>query len=397
MDNFAYSFVDASGKQTELKLDVTAYKAANKEGLSLRQYVNRHFPTSHPSMTTFDQLVQSAGLFVRGDNKLGIRPPTLAQVLDGGLDIKAGAIIRPDGADRQTVSGRLLYPEVLMAMVESELRSSDDKFLRGLDAIVAQDISVTGAWVDQPVINVKEAEVDSSMPVGQLTEPPIMISFTTAARQFRIPTYAVGLTFSDEAQQNTTLDVIAKTLEANTRARRINQASRAFATLINGDTDTGEAAVSVSQKAVTFDSSIAAAGVLTHKAWVKFLWADYKKLSVDWMAGDIDCALAIQNRTGRPTTSTDNNASPRINAELLVDQLGMADVGFLPLDTSVLGANTMACLDSRYGVQRVTNVSASYSAIEEYVMRKATSLRLDWGWIMRKLYPDAWKMFTLTL
>jgi len=53
-------------------------------------------------------------------------------------------------------------------------------------------------------------------------------------------------------------------------------------------------------------------------------------------------------------------------------------------------------LDSRYAIRRVINVSASYQAIEQYVMRRATSFRVDYGFIMHKLFSDAWQAMTLT-
>jgi hypothetical protein len=69
----------------------------------------------------------------------------------------------------------------------------------------------------------------------------------------------------------------------------------------------------------------------------------------------------------------------------------------LLLDTSFIGANTIVGLDSRYAIRRTVNVSAAYEAIEQWVMRRATAFRVDYGELAKKLYPEAWKKMTLTV
>ena len=79
-----------------------------------------------------------------------------------------------------------------------------------------------------------------------------------------------------------------------------------------------------------------------------------------------------------------------------MDNLGLTAPKILLVDTALIGANTIVGLDSRYAIRRIVNVNAAYSAIENYVMRRATSFRVDYGEISHKLMADAWKKMVLT-
>ena len=48
-------------------------------------------------------------------------------------------------------------------------------------------------------------------------------------------------------------------------------------------------------------------------------------------------------------------------------------------------------------LRRVINIAAAYSAIEQFVLRRATAFRVDYGEITHTLYPDAFKVMTLTV
>lgn len=63
----------------------------------------------------------------------------------------------------------------------------------------------------------------------------------------------------------------------------------------------------------------------------------------------------------------------------------------------VLGANRIVGLDTRFAIRRMVNVAASYDAIERYVMRRATSFRVDSGEMSHRMYDDAWSVMDLTV
>ena len=145
-----------------------------------------------------------------------------------------------------------------------------------------------------------------------------------------------------------------------------------------------------------YDATATTSGEPTHKAWVKYLHSNYKKLVISDVLGDIDAALAVENRTDKPVVTTDNPTSRRIDAIPSMLNLTIPDPSFLQTDTAVVGANVIVGIDRRYAMRRVVNVSAAYDAVEQYVMRRASAFRMDSGQVLTKLYPDAWTKLILT-
>lgn len=396
-DQAKYSFIDADGKRSEVGLDVTAYKAAADKGLSLSQYLAREYPTADANAhgSTIEQFMASAGMFVRPDPATGLRPPTMKEVMDGGAELQAAGIVRNDGSGNNTVSGRLLFPEVIMQLISSALTEDKSDFVNGYRSMVAQTQNIVGPKFDQPIIDTTGPEADRMSPIAQLAEPRKMVSITLSEVSRRIPTNSIGLTISDEALAATTLDLVGIAVTAQAREQRIADIEAHLSGMMNGDTDRGETALA-SSLVTAFDSSITGAGVLTQKAWIKYLRNNYRKMSITHIMCDIDTALAIEGRTGKPTVYDDDPRSPRIDTLFSVENLGVQAPRVLLMDTAFIGANTIVGLDSNYAIREVVNVSASYQAVEEYVMRRATSFRFDYGSIAHKLYTDAWSKMTLT-
>ena len=106
----------------------------------------------------------------------------------------------------------------------------------------------------------------------------------------------------------------------------------------------------------------------------------------DSHAIDIDDALLPK------VTGTD---SSKIAAPWGGLNLGITQPRIVPVDADVFGAAHLVGLDPRYAIQRFVNVSASYDAIEEYVMRKATGFRVDFGEMSTRLYDEAWSVVSL--
>lgn len=396
-----YSYVGVDGNRATLTLDVTAYAKAAESGLSLSQYLEREHP-SHPNHgSTFAQCMQSCGMYVATDRETGLRPPSLKAVFEGRAqlntpELMAGTIVRPDGSQRNTVSGRMLFPEVILEMIAANLTESREDFLGGYEQMLALDTTVTSPRVDQPRIDVTAPEGSRSQPVAQLAEPATMVSITLSETSFAIPTKSIGLLVSDHALQAATLDLVGLAMQAQARGERIYMVEEQLGAMINGDSDWGETPLS-SITAQSLDSNISTAGDISQSAWIHYLRDDYRTKSINWIICDIDTALAIENRTGKPNVQTDDPNSPRIDATFSVENLALPMPRILLMDTAFIGANTVVGIDSRYAIRRVRNVSAAYEAIEQWVMRRATAFRVDYGEMSKKLYSEAWKKMTLTV
>lgn len=389
------SFVDVSGKQQTVELDVTHYMEAGEKKLSLSQLYATKYPTKVEGPTAFEQMIQSAGIRLRADTKRGIPASSMKEIYHGNLDKHAGTIVRPNGSERQTTSGRILFPEIMMQMINQTLTSNKEDYLTPWESAIALRTSVTGPRVDQPLINVTAPEGSAAQPIGQLAEPATMISITLGEKSYTIPTKAIGLQIADQALESTTIDLVGIALASQARGERIRRIEEDMANIISGDTDFGINAVTFAN-ASTFDALVTGGVVLTHKAFVKWLRANYQKMTITHMLGDIDAALAVDSRTSKPTSDTDNSArQAAFPVDYTIENMGLPSPRLLLLPTSIIGANRLVGFDSRFGLHEITNTTASYSAIEEFALRRSRAMRFDFGISLVKLYDEAFTGITL--
>jgi hypothetical protein len=82
---------------------------------------------------------------------------------------------------------------------------------------------------------------------------------------------------------------------------------------------------------------------------------------------------------------------------MTVDNLSINAPPVLIVDDGVIPADTIVGLDSRYAIRRVINAQASYSAIEQYLMRRASAFRIDYGEFSHRLFDDAFSVMELTV
>lgn len=394
-------FRDASGQQQDITLSLDDYKAAQEQGLTLPQYLARKYPTdANKYGNTFDQLMASSGMFLVEDRETGLRPPSMADVLSGKVDINmASAITRPDGQDALTPSGRLLFPAALLDMIEHELREDNSAFAAVFNRMVAQTVSVNTPRYDQVVINLSGPRTSRSQPISQLAEPAKMISITLAEVSRRMPVYSIGLEISDEAQRASALDLVGIAVREQALQERADRLLEDLKAMVDGDEDSGQTALS-SVTMQSFDSAIDAAGKITQRAWVKYLRSQWRRRTIDWVIADIDTYLAIEGRTGRPTAMDQSANDERLNSLPAIALPGIPDrVNIFPLeDASTLGANTLVGIDSRKAIRKIVYAGAAYQAIEDFVMRRSTAMRFDWSERYERLgYDQAWAKVTLTV
>ena len=387
------SFIDNEGAQQEVKLEASIYKAALDAGLSVPQYINNKYETSDKmKQSTFSQLCASSGLLLTNNREFGMRTPTLSQVFDGTARFNAGAITKD--ADP---SSRILFPAVILELIENKLLVDRMTDVNAFDAMIAIDQSISQDRAERPIINYTGPEGGVSRPISQLAKPEAMISFTTSDSNYKIPTFALGMEASDQALRASTLDLVTLAVGRQAEVERLARVNGYLLTLLNGDVDTGDAALS-SITAQSLDALVTTAGTISHLAWVKFLFRNITKRKIDYCVTDLATYLAIENRANKPTVLTDDPTSPRVDALPTIVNKALKNVKFYIVEDTVgWPANTIMGLDSRYAFQRIRNSAAAYSAVEDFVLTKSRALRFDFAEIVFRLYDDAFDVMTLTV
>ena len=394
IENNKVSFKDYAGTQHEVTVDVTDYMAAADNKMSLSQYYATKYPTLQDQPTALEQFCMSTGIRVRPDAKRGIQASSMKEIMHG-FDKSAGVVTRPSGADRQTTAGRILFPEIMLQLINDALITNKDSYLIPWENAIALRTSVTGPRIDQPRINVIAPESSASQPIAQLAEPSIMVNITVNSKSYTIPTKSIGLQVADQALQSATVDFVALAIAAQARGERIRRLEQDIVNIISGDTDYGITAVPF-VNASTFDSTVSGSNKMTHKAWLKYLVANEFKFSITHVITTIDSLLDIENRTGKPTVFTDLSLAPnRLPGAYSVENAGIVAPAILRVPVGVVGADRAVGFDAKFGLHEITNVSASYSAIENFVMRRSTAMRFDYGVAVFKLYDEAFTGITL--
>lgn len=383
------SFIDAAGAQQQVTLDVSIYREAADACLSVPQLLAKKYGVAD----AFAQICESENIFVGGNKELGIRPSTMAEVLNG-TQIDA-AITTKDSVP----ASRILFPAVFMQAIEDKLAVNYSMTTQAFESMIAFDQSISGDRYEQPQINYAGPEAARASGIAQLAQPNTMVMITSSDKAYRIPTFSMGLEVSDQALRASTLDLVALSLARQALVQANERAQGYMYNLYAGDVDNGESSLSALGRVTAASSldSAATTGTLTQKAWTKWLCKDATKRTITHVVTDLDTALAIENRANRPNVTGDNPNSPRINTLMqVINPLWPTQVKlFLTLDPS-WPAGTIMGIDSNWAIRRVRNVTADYSAVEAYVMRRATGMRFDFGEHVNRMFNEAFDVLTLT-
>lgn len=389
------SFLDANGGRQQLPLAVTMYAQAADAGMTLPQWLNASYGSNtnaerHGSV--WNQMLESEGIFVRGNREHGIRASTMADVLNGPA-VQAGVTTKD-----AVPASRILFPAVFLQAIEDKLVANLAMTSNAFEEMIAIDESVNGDRYEQPVINYSKPEAARSQGISQLAAPASMLTITTSDKAYRIPGFSLGLEISDQALRASSLDLVTLSMTRQAAVERNERAQGYMLALLNGDIDNGEsslAALGLSKTSTSYDA-LATGGVLTQKAWIKFLADNGTKRTLTHLVTDLDTAMKIEARTGKPVITTDDPQSPRIDTTFSVMNPTWAPRPrvFLSQDAN-WPANTVMGLDKTWAIRRVRNLSASYQAIEAYVLRRATALRVDFAEHVNRLYSDAYGVMTI--
>lgn len=387
------AFIDAQGATQQFEVTLDVVREAGLAGLSVRDHINEKLPTNVELYgDTFSQLCASEGIVLVPSKKHGIRPTNLSAVLEGRPVLEAGAIVRQPNSQ-----GRVLLMPAIGALIEDKLVSDLEMNANAFDAMIALDETIADEWLLWPEISYANPEAARSQVITQLAKPAAMLSITTAEKSVRIPTFSLGIEWSDQVTKYVNLDLITLAIARQVANERNARANENLLGILNGDPDVGQASLSSLGKSATAASYDAAATTgITQLAWVSYLYNNSKKRRVNALVTDIAGAMAIENRTNRPTVVQDNPGSKRIDTTVHVSNPTWApDLPIFIVDSSVgWPSKTILGFDTRYGLHRVTSTNASYSAVEDFVLRRGHAMRYDFGQIVRRLFVDAFDVLT---
>lgn len=385
------TYIAKDGTQQEVKLDASIYKEAQLAGLTVPQLLNRKYETTADApASTFDQLCASSGLIVKGDKEMGIRVPTIGALLDGRAQISgASNVLDADPASR------LLYPSVVLEMVEDSLVPDRNSDVMAFDQMVAKELNVTTPKFEWPVISLKRAEQARSRVVAQLAEPQIMLSITSSDKSRSLLATSVGMQISDQALQASTLDFVSMAFKRQAEVERNLKVYEYLLAFLNGDTDMDQSALDQT-KADTYDSAIVAAGAITKKALIKWLINNYYLRRIDYIVTDIDGAMAIEKALEN-TNTNENVPGFMLPSFSLVNRMLANLKIFIVEEGKSWPANTLMGIDSRYAIQRVRNSVMAFASVEQFITRRSQILRVDSAEIAYRLWDDAFDVLSLSL
>lgn len=357
---------------------------AQKANLSVRHYVNQMFPQADMKIgQAYEQILASTGLSLdpAGKNVFGLRSATVAEVLNGGFmasNVK-------DNASPFGTAARSLFPYALIDLTESKKKRDYETDTIMFNGMVANRLAIAGEAFEQPVIDYGTAngpEQAQAQRIAQFSLPPRVMRFSTSDRIRKLPTYGIMMEFSQQALRASTLDLVALTLDRYMQVEKDQRVYSYLSSLFAGDSDMNTGAVS----AVTTTSldSTATGGVVTHKAWVKFLARNRKFRKITHVMGDIDTYLKVEGRTGRPGSNNYDPTLARIDPQAVAANVGFGnDVKWFITDPATDGgpvpANTVWALDASDAITMVTNTSANYQAAESFALRRSESLVVHWS------------------
>jgi hypothetical protein len=386
------SFVDDKGASHEVDLEVSVYRDAVANGMSLPQFLNQKYPTNaEKDGTAFEQFMASSGLFLRQDNKFGLKPPSVRDIVEGRAEMQAGLIQR-----EAAPASRILFPAVVIETVENKLRDQTGSYVQLFNSLVARTDNIAGLKFEQAVLNYANPEAARMQPIAQGATPHTMLSITASDVTRKIPVFSLGMEITREAMEASSLDLVTLALARQAEIEQAKIVDEALNVMYAGDVDAGVAALGAS-KAKSYDGTIAANGALTQKAWLKWLRQNWRKRQIDWVFCDLDAAMAIEGRSGKPTVAVDDPMSTRIDALAQVSNPAWQGVRIFLLEDGVLPANTIMGIDSRYAIWKAQSTTADYSAVEEFVLRKVMALRFDMGFQYYRQFDEAFSVLSLTV
>jgi hypothetical protein len=382
--------IDQHGQVHQVSVGMEALAEARAGGFKhVPAMFNARFPTRKDQPSASQQMYAQMGA--------GQKNLKLNYVLQG-QGFSAGAV-----TEDSSIAGRLVALPYLMDTLENKLTSSDYGIQALFNRKAAAIDTINGTKFDRPFLNFSRPESARSRAVTQLGEPASMLTLTTSDKSWKIAGSSIGMEISDEAAAATSLDIVSLSMTRQAEVEALERIEGQLLAFLSGDSDLDMAALSTVSGAVknaktAFDSSLTVAGTLSQKAWVNWLFYGSRVRRIDTVITDLAGALAIENRSGRPVVVGDNATSKRIDTlDTVVNPSWPDQVDVIISQDPNWPANTIVGFDSRYAYHIVNSTTLSYTAMEQFAIRRSTKLRVDTGSIAYRLFDDAWQVLTLTV
>lgn len=390
MSDFKLKFTGKDGSLKSVDANLGLYAEAADHKMTMPDYMAAKFGDQVDLKygSPFEQAVLNAGLVSAKHRPAGMPAPTMEDINKERLSIRG-----PDGAS-DAISARLLFPQVILETIRNYLMTDEGDFIDGYNSMVGMTENVNSPKVDQPYIDERANENVQGGPVAQMGEPETLVEITVGDKSYRIPTDSIGVSISDEAAQWTTLDLVNLAMTAHARKKRVRRVEQNIKSMVLGSTDNAVMTALPVKTAQSYDSAITAAGTITRKAWLKFLRDGYQTRSINGVMMSLDTYLKLEDVIYPQNFSMDPRQTSIGNTLM---NMNLIPQSILLVGDDVLGANRVVGLDTRFAIRRMVNVAASYDAIERYVMRRATSFRVDSGEMSHRMYDEAWSVMDLTV
>jgi hypothetical protein len=398
----AVSFVDSNGQRQQVELGGLAlYREAMAKKISFRQLVNQKYPTAAGEPEAFKQFCVSAGLRFSADEATGIPAANLLEIFDPHPAAGDTFTSQPAAPD-----SRILFPAAIMAVIENRLETKEDAATAAFESLVGYRQTISTNKFEQPVLNYATPNGPESAQfqrISQNTRPPIMLSLTASDVTRKIPTTSIGMEISREALASNSLDIVALSMARFYKKANYADWVAALTGVLAGDDDAAVTSFSAGTsaldqvKADTLDSTIVANGVLTQKAYLAWLYSNSMSMTKTHLVMDYAAMSALENRTDRPT-AIHNNSMDRMDVPYrVIYPTFQENINVIVMPAGTFAANTIMGLDvAAPALAKVTSLFADYSAVEDVVMKKSTELRIDRGWIVYRMWDEAFNVLSLT-
>lgn len=390
---FKANIVDATGTH-EISMDMSMYRSDK----GFTGELNSRFPVAAGMPTASEQVFAQCGFYRNEDRRAGIRSPKIRALLDGMDGIQAAGQTAPGSNG----ISRFLLPAALLQAVENDIYEDRSGVLGQFKQLVGVSQSVTGNRYERPVFNYDPARESRAKPVAQLSEPVSIGLLTVSETSGTIPIFSSGLEVSDQAMDYFGFAEVSKCMSIMATEDMADRADGWLLSMLNGDADHAMSALAsvtgAVETAASLDNTIIAAGKLTQMAYMSWIAKHSKRAPITHLITDIKGAVAIQERSGRPTVQGDNPNSKRIDTiESVMNPQWPSELPVYIVTDPNWPSNTILGINKPNAIIMYESTTAAYNSVEQFVTRRSTKFRVDYGAVANRFYDRAFHVLALTV